>query len=166
MPNPIVHVDRANLPDFLRRITGNPEYIFSVVCRRRGDLHMKYPPVNDLARGLDCHVGDYSDLATRRFVCGGRRRIVLQARGTERQMTVKRKVTDGAMKHWVSKGRRLPFDPARKGLMLVAGMYNDAPKNFGTGKLIGRHGEWRPWAMIDLRTTSLVRYDGVDFVVD
>ncbi len=163
MPNPIRNVNRADLPGFLRYITTNPEYIFSVECRRRGDLLMKYPPVDDLASGLDCHVGDHSDLATCRFVCGSHRRIVLQRKGTLRQMTVKRKVTNAPMKHWVSKGGRLPYDLARKGLMLVAGMYNDASHDFGTGTRLGRHGEWRPWAMICLQTTSLVRYDGVDY---
>lgn len=167
MPNRVEYVNRADLGAFLRRITVNPKYIFSVVCRRRGDLLMKYPPVNDLARGKDCHVGDHSDLTTRQFVCGGRKRIVLQRKGTERSMVVKNKTDNQPMKHWQPRGGALKYRPADRGLFLVAGMYNDDAADYGTGKRIGRHGEWRPWAHICLRTTSLVRYDHVDYhVVD
>lgn len=168
MPNPIVEVPRAELGGLLDRITVNPEYIFSVVCRRRGDLFQKYPPVNDLARGKDCHVGDHSDMATRQFVQGSRRvadKIVLQPAGTLRKMIVKRKVTDAPTKHWQPKGGRLAFDPAERGLRLVAGMYNDATKDVGLGKMIGRHGDWRPWAFICLRTTTELTYAGTDYRV-
>lgn len=165
MPNPVVEVLRADLGGLLDRITVNPTYIFSVVCRRRTNLLLKYTPVNDLARGKDCHVGDHSDLATRQFVCGGRKRIVLQRAGTLRKMIVKRKTNDTPTKHWEPKGGRLAFDSAKRGLRLVAGMYNDAEKDVGLGKMIGRHGDWRPWAFICLRTTTELTYNGTNYRV-
>ena len=165
MPNPVIEVNRNELPDLLNRITVNPEYIFSATCQRRTPLYMTYPPVNDLTKGETVHIGDKTSVITRFFIRGGRQRIMLQSKGTERKMIVKRKVNNSPTKHWQSSGGQLSFNPADKGLMLVAGMYNDSAKDMGCGKMVGRHGDWRPWAFICLRTTSEVTYNGIDYRV-
>jgi len=162
----VVNIPRANLKDLLDRITVHPEYIFSVTCNRRRHLYLRYPPINDFQNGPFAHQGDRSNLFNRRFIQGSNHKIVLEPAGATRTMIVKRKTNDNPMKHWQSQGGQLAFDPTELDLYLVAGIYNDEPKNYGAGKRIGRHGSWRPWCLIDLRTTRLVKYSGVDYHVD
>lgn len=159
-------VRRQELRPLLDRITVNPEHIFSVECRRRRPLYLRYEPIGQYNQGRMAYCGDHSVLATRRFVRVGRRPIVLEPANMLRKMIVKRKVNDLPMKHWMPVGGTLPYNPEDYGLYLVAGMYNDSPKNFGTGKRIGRHGDWRPFCFIDLLTTTRVLYDGTEFLVE
>ena len=147
------------------RITANDNFIFSVTCQRRTDLTLKYPPLRDMDRGKDAYVGDHSLLDSREYVKGSRQKIILQPKGTIRTMIVKGKHNGQSMKHWESKGGRLPYNPKNKGLKLVAGMYNDASKDMGTGTRVGRHGDWRPWAMICLRTVSCIVHNNVTYIV-
>lgn len=161
----VVNIRPSDVEPLIDRITSNDDFVFSVTCQRRRDLALKYPPVNNLSYGKDAHVGDSSDVATRQHVKGSRRRIILQRKGDIRTMVVKGKHNGKPMKHWVSKGGKLPYNPKDKGLKLVAGMYSDAAKDMGTGKRIGRHGDWRPWANICLRTVSVIVHDGVKYVV-
>lgn len=60
---------------------------------------------------------------------------------------------------------RLRFNPERLGLYPVVGMYPDEVRDFGTGARLSRHGQWRSWAMIDLRTTRRIRYANTEYVV-
>ncbi len=161
-----VTIRRAQLRPLLDRITNNPTYIFRVECKRRTDLFLTYPPRHDLeSDGGAVHVGDHSIVANRQFIKGSRRRIVLQPKGTVRTMTVKRKTNADPTKHWQSKGKELRFDPAAKGLYLVYAMYRDQMQDFGTGRRFSRHGQYRSWCFIDLRTTSRLRYSGVEYEV-
>lgn len=161
----VKHIRRSGLRRFLDRLTVNPEHIFSVVCERRTPLYLRYEPANNLATGKLAYAGDCSNLRTHRLRRTTTTKIILQEAGTLRTMIAKRKTDAKPMKHWRSKGGRLPFDPATKGLYLVTGMYNDSVKDMGTGARIGRHGAWRPWCLIDLNTTRHIKYDGVDYVV-
>ena len=99
--------------------------------------------------------------------CGEKRtKVVLEEAGTLRKMVVKGKNTAESTKHWeATPGGRLAFDPAEHDLKLVAGMYRDAPTNQGTGKRIGRHGQWRSWCLICLRTIQSIRYCGETYLV-
>jgi len=161
-----ITIRRTALRPLLDRITTHPTFVFSVTCKRRTDLFLSYPPRRDLQKhGGDCHVGDRSDLRTRRFIQGSRQRIILQPKGTLRTMIVKRKTDIEPTKHWRSSGGTLSFDPIRKGLYLVYAMYRDRVQDFGAGRRYSRHGQHRAWCFIDLFTTTRLRYNGVDYAV-
>ncbi len=139
-------VNRADVRDLLDRITVDPQRIFGALGPRRTALHARYTPTTPTGRGALAYMGDCSDLATRDRVRTSRTKIELQAAGTLRLQTCKRKTTNAAMKHWApTRGGRLAFDPKKKGLYHVAGMYNDM-------QALARGGEWRPWCFIDLET--------------
>lgn len=160
----IRHIRRANLRRVLDRLTTPRQFIFSVVCQRRRPLYLRYEPKDQYTNGALAHVGDRSLLHFRTFVKGSKRKIELQPAGMLRTVVVKRKTNLEPMKHWRSKGGELPFDPASRGLYLVAGVYSDQPKDYGTGTRPGRHGQWRPWVLLDLLTTVEVRHNGVRYV--
>lgn len=176
----MILVNRRNLATLLRTICQNPTYAFSVVCQRREDLPLRYEPIDRVTQGALVYVGDATSLRGGENVrvcpncwiesrassrkcraCGDKReKIILESAGTLRKMIVKGKNNNNSTKHWDSKGGTLPFNPADHDLFLVSGMYNDAASDYGTGRRIGRHGSWRPWAMICLRTTEQIKYSG------
>lgn len=159
-------ISRDNLKTFLDAITANPTFIFSVDCNRRNDLFLRYPPIDILTNGKMAYVGDASDIATRQYVKGSKEKIVLQPAGQLRTMIVKGKNDNRPMKHWQSKGGQLGYNPADHNLYLVAGMYSDQKQNFGTGKRIGRHGQWRSFCMICLDGVHAIRYEGIEYLVN
>ena len=162
-----ITIERAFLKTLLDRITTHPTFVFSVECQRRTDLFLTYPPTHDMEQhGSHCFAGDHSILADRRFIQGRGGRMVLQAAGTLRTMTVKRKTSLEPTKHWRSKGGELRFDPTSRGLYLVYGMYRDQVQDFGTGARYSRHGQHRSWCFIDLLTTTRLRYNGVEYAVE
>lgn len=176
----MILINRRNLPTLLRTICQKPAYAFSVVCERREDLPLRYPPVDRFTNGPLVYAGDATSLrdgesvrvcpncgvesrqtARKCRACGEKRaKIILEAAGTLRRMIVKGKNDNNPTKHWESKGGQLPFNPAEHDLYLVAGMYADQNQDFGTGKRMGRHGQWRSWCFICLRTTELIKYSG------
>lgn len=193
-------ISRDQVGAVIDNITKHPTFIFSVVCERRTDLELRYPPLDRFTNGPLAYIGDASRLDDRERVrfcdCGGnelqhatpwhtpdwwveltatsrkckrcgakREKIVLEDAGTARRMIVKGKNNDKETKHWKSKGGTLSFDPAAKGLKLVAGMYQDRACNHGTGKREGRHGQWRSWAFICLRSVSIIKWMGQVFIV-
>ena len=177
-------IERNQVSTYIDNICRKPSFIFSVTCKRRTNLDLRYPPVDLLHNGPLAYVGDASRIVDRKQVrycdcvtdewveiavnsrkcknCGKKRmKVVLEEAGTLRKMIVRGKSNIKDMKHWESKGGSLAFDPAEHGLKLVAGMYNDAPKH---GR-IGRHGQWRCWAMICLRTIQTIRHLGETYSV-
>ena len=230
-----VTIERDELRPFLDDLTRDPTLIFSVECKRRTDLELRYLPPDDFSEGPLCYIGDASDGRTQERIracpscgrdlkltargCNGkdgcglkRAKIVLQPAGTLRTMLCKRKLTDAPMKHWAGpkwvirelgsdrivtgngapprgmfddeaqartwfattdldperhtvEKARLHFDPESRGLYQVAGMYNDDAKDMGCGRMDGRHGQWRPWCMIDLETVTQLRYGGRVYAV-
>jgi len=134
---------------------------FAVECARRTDLFMQYPPTDQFTNGDYCRVGDCSDINTRELIRGGRKRVVLEEKGTVRWMQLT-KATNKPSKHWVSKGGKLSFDPKQKQLIHVKGFYNDEMKSDGRK---ARKGQWRPWAFICERTVSSIKANGQEITV-
>lgn len=184
MPNTTV-IDRNQVSSVIDEICKSPTFIFSVTCERRTDLYLRYDPRDRFTNGPLTFAGDASRLADHEQVrfcecgtelpstsrkckeCGAKReKIILEAAGTLRRMIVKGKHDDQPMKHWKSKGGELAFNPAEKGLKLVAGMYQDRPSNQGCGKRIGRHGQWRSWAFICLHTVQTIKWMQQTFLVE
>lgn len=86
-------------------------------------------------------------------------KIILEAKGKGRWMLIKNWAKDQpqkATKHWQPKGEELRFNPADHDLFMVQGMYNDK---------VRRYGQWRPWAMICLRSITTIRILGVEYRV-
>ena len=168
-------IRRAELRARLEEMTRDPELIFSVFCKRRNDVYLRYPPTTMEGQGKLAYVGDHTDLATGRFVGGkrGSQKIILQPAGSIRRMLVKRKFPNPEtgehtpLKHWTPKGGRLAFDPKEKGLFgPVAGMYNDAEKEQPSGgRRIGRLGDWRPWCFIALEGVTAIQNKGETYAV-
>ena len=157
---------RHQVRTFLDAITARPTYIFSVVCNRRTDLYLRYPPIDQYRNGPLAYKGDHSRLADRMYVKGSKEKIILEPAGLARKMIVIGKRDARPTKHWRSKGGELAFNPIERGLYLVAGFYSDAKHNYGTGRRIGRHGQWRPFCMVDMETTHRIVYEGVEYVVN
>ncbi len=189
----ICHIHRENLHGFLRHMTdcrpdGRPIFpFFSAYAYRRTPLELRYDPVNQLDNGPLCRVGDHSnvddprgtirDAKDRLFQLDGatpgdpiyRRRtgekITLEEIGTGRWMVLKNYAKDErpkATKHWQPQGRALNYDASEHGLFLFQGAYNDLRKSNGR---IGRHGQWRPFTMLDMRSLTHIRCRGVEYRV-
>ncbi len=179
-------IHRRDLPGFLRHMTdrrpdGHPLFpIFSVYVARREDLFLRYYPIDNFTNGPLARVGDYNLISDRgrAIVRNGDRefaldvenakapifhrrgtKIVLEEKGTWRWMTIKNWAKDqphAGTKHWQPKGESLNFDPAAHDLFLVMGMYNDRTM---------RYGQWRPFAMICMRSCAVIRVDGIEYKV-
>jgi hypothetical protein len=182
-------IRRRDLQGFLRHVTdrrpdGRPLFpIFSVYVARREDLFLRYPPIDQYTNGPLARVGDFCNITDKgrnivRNVVKPERefsldvdnartpvftrrgeKIVLQPKGTWRWMTIKNWAKDqphAGTKHWQPKGGKLNFNPADHDLFLVMGMYNDTTMRFG---------QWRPFAMVCLRSCAVIRVDGIDYVV-
>ena len=160
-----VKIPRKNVSRLIDDITSSTDFIFSVTCQRRGNLYLKYEPTGQYDQGKDVREGDCSDAITREFIKGKGPRILLQPKGSERTMVVKSKKGNKPLKHWNPVGGKLPYTPKDKDLKLVVGMYCDAPKDFGTGRRIGRHGNWRPWCNICLRTVSRIIHNKTEYII-
>ena len=195
-------VRRSQVAALLEEITKDPEQIFSCEAARRDDLHLRYPPVNDVeGSGHLAYDGDRSDVQTREFIRDGKTKtrrfdsfydccpnetdengkirsafygradskVILEAKGTFRKMLCKRKRNDAPMKHWTGPkpDAQRNYDPAAHDLFVAAGMYNDRAKTQpnGTGKRIGRYGQWRPWLQICLRTIRDIQNKGIKYLV-
>ena len=68
MESTTVQIRRSEVAVKLEDMTRNPQHIFSVVCARRDDLHLRYPPVGIEAMGHLAYDGDASDVVTREFI--------------------------------------------------------------------------------------------------
>lgn len=186
-------IHRKDLPGFLAHLTdrrpdGRPLFpIFSVLSHRRTPLFLRYDPVDDFTNGPLCRVGDHCrmedrgqgiirDEKGRPFDLEGagpraaitRRKgekIEIEGIGHERWQVIKNWAKDEelqATKHHIPKGGSLNFNPADHDLFLVRGMYNDLMKSNGR---IGRHGQWRPFCMLCLRSMTIIRCMGVEYRV-
>jgi len=179
-------IRRQDLSGFLKHVTdrrpdGRPLFpIFSVRVARRDALYARYAPIDQYTNGPLCRVGDYNLITDkgRNIVRNGEKefdldvtstkapvfhrrgkKIVIEEAGTYRWMVIKNWAKDQphrGTKHWQPKGKGLGFDPAAHDLFLVMGMYNDATM---------RYGQWRPFAMICLRSCSEVRVNGTEYQV-
>lgn len=189
----IAYIHREDLSGFLRHLTdcrpdGRPLFpFFSAYAYRRQPLELRYPPVDQYHNGPLCRDGDHSRLDDPRGTirdCKGRlfqldgagpkdsvftrrtgAKIILEDIGTGRWMVLKNYAKDAppkATKHWVPKGATLNYNPADYGLFLFKGAYNDLRKANGR---IARHGQWRPFTMLDLRSLTLIRCRGVEYRV-
>jgi hypothetical protein len=67
-----IQVERSKVQTLLEEITQDPEWIFSAECARRGDLYLRYPPVDDESLGHLCYAGDRCDRLTRQFIRDGK----------------------------------------------------------------------------------------------
>lgn len=190
----IKRIHRRDLAGFLKSKTdcrpdGKPLYpIFSVYSHRRTPLYLRYDPVDDLTNGPLCRVGDHMlltdrgqgiirDSKGREFDLEGagprasivRRRgekIEIEGIGAGRWQVIKNWAKDEelkATKHHQPKGGSLHFNPAEHDLFMVRGMYNDLLKST-TGR-IGRYGQWRPFAFVCLRSTTIIRVGGIEWRV-
>ena len=156
-------VTRADVGRLLEGITASGQ-TFSAACRRRTALNLRYEPTEQYKGGRLAYVGDRTDLVTRQFHTAGRggKKIELEPVGMLRWMQLTKKSSNPS-KHWISKGGTLAFDPAERGLFHVKGFYNDSTK-VADGR-IARHGDWRAWAFICLRTVESIKAHGQEYVV-
>ncbi len=143
-------VNRVDLRDVLDRyFAANPTKPVGALGARRNALHQRYTPTTATGRGALAYVGDCSDVATRERVRTSRTKIELEAAGTLRLQTVKRKIGVAPMKHWASKDGKCAVsarNARERGLYgPLVGFYNDP-------QALARGGEWRPWCFLDLRT--------------
>lgn len=166
---PINIIRRADLRPILDEITKDPERIFSVLCRRRTAVYLRYDPPDMTTEGKLAYRGDHSLIATRQFIGGkrGSEKIELQPAGSVRTMLCKRKFPgdDGRhteMKHWIPKGGECRVKAEDHNLFgPVAGMYNDQEKTQPNGEVRqGRFGQWRPWSFIALEGVVEVHNKG------
>lgn len=188
-------IRRSDLQGFLHHVTdrrpnGHPLFpIFSVYVARREDLYLRYAPIDQYTNGPLARVGDFCNLTDKgrnvvrnlvkpdrefsldvdnaRSLVFTRRgeKIVLQPKGTWRWMTIKNWAKDQELKetkHHKPKGGKLNFNPADHDLFLVRGMYNDLTKSNG---MIGRFNQWRPFALICMRSCAVIRINGMDYIV-
>lgn len=155
-------VARADVERLLEGITASGQ-TFSAACRRRTALNLRYEPTEQYKGGRLAYDGDCTDMVTRQFHTAGRggKKIELEPVGFLRWMQLTKKSINPS-KHWVSKGGKLAFDPAEKGLYHVKGFYSDSTKADGRK---ARKGDWRAWAFICLRTVELIRANGQEYVV-
>jgi hypothetical protein len=122
----------------------------NVVRDARGRVY-ELDPQDDATR--EKHLKGRSPVFLRR----GGAKIVLQDVGTYRWMVVKNydpEARNDTKHHKFTEDGELRYNPADKNLYLVRGMYNDAEKPDG---MIGRFGQWRPWAQICLDSVTVVR---------
>ncbi len=156
-------VTRADVGRLLEGITASGQ-TFSAACRRRTALNLRYEPTEQYKGGRLAYDGDCTDLVTRQFHTAGRggKKIELEPVGILRWMQLT-KPTIKPSKHWESKGGKLAFDPKERGLFHVKGFYNDSTKVVD-GR-IARHGDWRAWAFICLRTIERIKAHGQEYVV-
>jgi len=155
-------VKRDDVRRLLESITASGQ-TFAAACRRRTALYLRYEPTEQYKGGRLAYNGDHTDLTTRELHTAGRGgvKIVLEAAGLLRWMQLT-KPTIKPSKHWESKGGTLAFDPTERGLFHVKGFYNDTTKVDGR---IARHGDWRAWAFICLRTVERIKAHGQEYVV-
>ena len=157
-------VARADVGRLLEGITASGQ-TFSAACRRRTALNLRYEPTEQYKGGQLAYAGDRTDLATRQFHTAGRGgiKIELEPVGLLRWMQLTKK-SHNESKHWKPKpGGSLAFDPAERGLFHVKGFYTDKTK-VADGR-IARHGDWRAWAFICLRTVESIKAHGQEYVV-
>lgn len=179
-------VHRRDLQQFFTHVTdcrpdGRPLFpIFSVLVARREPLYLRYPPIDQYTNGPFVRVGDFNFVTDKgqKIIRNGERvfssdvtaaqtpiyrrkgeKILLEPEGAYRWMVVKnwaRGETHQGTRHWRPKGGSLGFNPIDHDLFLVMGMYNDT---------VRRHGQWRPFAMICLRSCLKVRVGGHEYEV-
>ncbi len=169
--------------------------IFSVKSARRTPLYLRYPPVSDTQNGPLVRDGDYCRLEDKGreiirdkngniyemnptgimrerhlqgrspvFLRRGNK-IILEDVGTFRWMVVKNydpNQRNDTKHHRFVLGGRSFIEPDKYDLFLVRGMYNDMVKSDGR---IGRHGQWRPFAQVCLRSTVEIKVDGHRYII-
>ena len=192
MSRDIRYLHRHELGGFLKRLTdcrpsGRPLFpFFSCFAFRRTPLELRYDPIDQYNNGPLARVGDHSligdkdkgiirDMQGRVFQLRGttprdpiflRRgtKIILEDIGTGRWMILKNyaKEAPRPTKHWQPKGRSLRFNPREHDLFLFQGAYNDLRKSNGR---IGRHGQWRSFTTVCLRSLTTIRCRGIEWRV-
>ncbi len=95
-------------------------------------------------------------------------KVVIEPAGTIRWMQVKQWDHDNPRptKHWTPKDGWLNYNPLNHDLFLLQGFYNDQIKTQPNGQImVGRYGQWRPFANLCLRGVTIIRALGVEWRV-